>query len=408
MRLPVRFAVPVAALLLLSTILLSSPELSAAEVHTYWLNQTPQVREAYDHFYNLDYIGAVERFEHIYSAHPHDPVAGGYLLNAVVFQELFRQDLLDTTFYANDGFLTGKRPTPEDPKVRDRIFALEEEVVADADKRLKSNNRDADALFARGWARSLRCTYIAMVERAFGTAFHLALQAHSDNVKVLEIDPEYVDAKLIVGVYQYTVGALPFAFKLMLGITGMWGSKTKGLELLHDSASRGVLTSIESRTVIALFLRREARYLEAIQVVKALRTQYPHDFLFALEEGNLLKDAGKGPEAIKAYRDLLADADKPGFYPSSHSDLAWFGLGETLRGQTIYKDAAEAFLKAAYNPSVGAELKRRSFVNAGNCYDLLNDHPKAILAYKQAIDAGTESTQADLARRYIRSPYHLK
>ena len=46
------------------------------------------------------------------------------LLDAVVFQELYRQDLLDTTFYANDGFLTGKHATEEDPKKRDQIFAL--------------------------------------------------------------------------------------------------------------------------------------------------------------------------------------------------------------------------------------------------------------------------------------------
>jgi hypothetical protein len=43
--------------------------------------------------------------------------------NAVLFQELYRQDLLDTTFYANDGFLTGRHATEEDPKTRDRILA---------------------------------------------------------------------------------------------------------------------------------------------------------------------------------------------------------------------------------------------------------------------------------------------
>src|ERR1035437_9763608 len=71
-------------------------------------NREPQVREAYEHFYNLDYPGAVERFERIHEAHPGDPQATALLLNALIFQELYRQDLLDTTFYANDGFLTGR------------------------------------------------------------------------------------------------------------------------------------------------------------------------------------------------------------------------------------------------------------------------------------------------------------
>ena len=28
-------------------------------------------------------------------------------------------------------------------------------------------------------------------------------------MRVLQLDPEYVDAKLVVGVYEYVVGALP-------------------------------------------------------------------------------------------------------------------------------------------------------------------------------------------------------
>ena len=97
-----------------------------------------------------------------------------------MFQELYRQDLLDTTFYANDGFLTGKHATDEDPKKRDEIFALADEAVREADWRIGKNSTDVDALFARGWVRSLRCTYVAMVERGFGAGFRLAGKAKDD------------------------------------------------------------------------------------------------------------------------------------------------------------------------------------------------------------------------------------
>ena len=36
-----------------------------ADVHTNQLNRDPLVREAFDHFYNLDYPGAIERFRAI-------------------------------------------------------------------------------------------------------------------------------------------------------------------------------------------------------------------------------------------------------------------------------------------------------------------------------------------------------
>ena len=105
---------------------------AATGISTNPMNHDPQVREAYDHFYDLDYPGAVERFEHYHDQHPGDPQATAYLVNALVFQELYRQDLLDTTFYATDGFLTGRHATVEDPKVRDRIFALADEAVREA------------------------------------------------------------------------------------------------------------------------------------------------------------------------------------------------------------------------------------------------------------------------------------
>ena len=67
----------------------------ASGAHTNPLNRDPLVRAAYERFYNLDYPGAVERFERFHEAHPGDPQATALLLNAVLFQELYRLDLLD-------------------------------------------------------------------------------------------------------------------------------------------------------------------------------------------------------------------------------------------------------------------------------------------------------------------------
>lgn len=376
------------------------------DVYTNPLNREPQVREAYQHFYDLDYPGAVSRFQQIHEAHPGDPQATALLLNAVVFEELYRLDLLDTTFYANDGFLSGKHATQEDPQTRDRIFSLADEVVHEADVRVSHNPNDVDALFARGWARSLRCAYMAMVERGFSSGFRLAMKAKDDEEKVLQLKPDYVDAKLVVGVYQYVVGALPLPFKIIIGFAGIGGSKSKGMQLLWDDANHGVITSVEAHTVIALFLRREGRYRNAIQVVQELQSQYPRNYLFALENANLRKDAGEGMGAVAAYRDVLANAAKPGYYPSARLELTDFGLGDALRGQRLYDEAAKAYEQAAFAPGVGPELKIRSLLAAGECNDLLGRRDPAIRDYRMAIDAGPNTSRADTARKLLHSPYH--
>jgi tetratricopeptide (TPR) repeat protein len=377
----------------------------ASGVHTNPLNRDPLVREAFDHFYNLDYPGAIERFERFHAAHPGDPQGTVLLLDAVLFQELYRQDLLDTTFYANDGFLTGRHATQEDPKTRDRILALADEAVHEADWRLDQNTNDVDALYARGWARALKCTYIAMVQRGYGSGFRLATQARNDHLRVLQLDPDYIDAKLVVGVYEYVVGALPLPFKLLIGFAGITGSKSRGLEMLTDDGIRGAVTNIEARTTIALFLRREARYKEAIEVVRALKGEYPRDYLFCLEEANLRKDAGEGMGAVAAYREILAANAKPGYFYSARMELAYFGLGDALRGQRHFGEAAESYEQAAWTRNAGPELKIRSLLAAGECRDLNGERQLAIKDYQAAIESGPNTSRADTARKYLRNAY---
>lgn len=376
-----------------------------AQVHTNPMNNDPQVRTAYDRFYNLDFPTAVGMFQKFHSAHPGDPQASAYLLDALIFQELYRLDLLDTTFYANDGFLTGRHATDEDPDKRNEIFSLADEVVHEADWRLSQNPNDVDALFSRAWARALRCAYVAMVERSFSQGFRLATKAKDDAAHALQIDPDYVDAKLITGVYSYVVGALPWPFKVMIGFAGITGSKSGGLTLLWDAANHGVITRMEARTAIALFLRREAKYRDAINVIIELKNQYPHDFLFCLEEANLRKDAGEGMVAVEAYRQILANSAKPGYFASAHLELAEFGLGDGLRGQRQYDEAAKAYERAAATPGTGTELKLRSLVDAGRCHDMAGERQQAVREYQAAIDAGPGTSRADQARKYLQSPY---
>lgn len=395
------------AVRLLAGILFLAPLFAdgAQAAHTNPINYEPLVRQAYQHFYNLDYPVAVSMFERVQAEYPGDPQATALLLNAVIFQELYRQDLLDTTFYANDGFLTGKHATQEDPKARDRIFQLADEAVREADSRLTQNPNDVNALYARAWARSLRCTYVAMVERGFGAGFRLASKAKDDAARVLLLDPQYTDAKLIVGVYEYVVGALPWPFKLLIGFVGITGDKSRGLALLRDDGQHGVTTNVEARTAMALFLRREGKYNEAIQIVSGLKEEYPRGFLFGLEEANLRKDAGEGMRAVESYENLLSVAKKPGYFAHAQLELAYFGLGDALRGQRHYREAAQAYESAAISPTVSPELKVRSLLAGGQCRDLTNERKLAQRDYQEAIDAGPQTSRAEEARKYLHSPY---
>lgn len=377
----------------------------AEKVDTDPLNREPDVQEAFQHFYSMDYDAALFRFEKIQKDHPGDPMASAYVLDAVIFRELNRLDLLDTTFYANDGFLTGKHTVVEDPKVRDRVRTLGDQIISQTGAVLKDNPNDVNALFVRGWTRSLQAVYSAMVERAFVAGLKQALGAHGDCEKVLQLDPSYVDAELVTGVYQYVVGALSMGFKIVVGFVGIHGSKGTGMALLRDDGERGVITRVPARTAMMLFLRREAKYEAGVEIAHSMAEEYPHDFLFRLEEANLQKDSGNAMAAIETYQRLIEMDHRPGYYPGAHLELAYFGLGDTLRGQKKYEDAVTAYRDGASQPTISPELQRRCLLEAGKTYDLMRRHDQAVQQYQAVLNAGSDTAQGDLARKYMKSAY---
>lgn len=398
--------------MLLSFALLASPAMAAhpttnesAEQHSDPLNFDPTVREGYAHFYVLDYDGAISRFEAVLKAHPEDPMAYGYLQMAIVFRELYHQDLLDTTYYAHDSFLTSKRNVPVPASTRQRIEDLTDQGIKLCDARIKADPTDKNAYFARGYLRGIHAAFITLVDHSFVAAARQGYASRGDSEQVLKIDPDYADAKMAIGIQQFAVASLPRWVRLVVGIVGVGGNKEKGLKLLRESAAHGVVTSVESRTVLSLFLRHDGRYAEALIVQRGLAGQFPHNYLFRLEEANLTKDEGNGPGAIALYKIVLADAAKPGYFIDPRLQMAWFGLADTERGQNDIADAAENYVKAADQPKCSDWLRKRAQLNAGEMYDLLHERQKAIQLYSLAALGGGDQSQADGARRLIQTPY---
>jgi hypothetical protein len=373
-------------------------------LHTDPLNLDPAVHEAYQHVYMLDYDGALNRFQKIQAGHPQDPMAVDYVLLCMAFRELYRQDLLDTTLYAHEGFLTSKRVAVEDPAIRSQIENLANQAISLSDGRIRSNSRDKDAYFTRSYARAIHAAYIGMADHSFVSGLHQALQAKDDSKKALQIDPQYADAKMVVGIYEFSVASLPGFLRFAAGMFGQSGSKEDGLKLLHESADHGTITPVESRTTLTIFLRHDARYQEALAMQHGLSDDYPHNYLFRLEEGNLTKDMGNGPKAIAVYKAVIADGAKKNYFVDPRLQMAWFGLAETERGQNHLGEAADAYLQTAAQPKCSDWLRKRAQLNAGEMLDLLHERNQAVVQYRAAAGA-SDSAVSGPAKQYLKTAY---
>src|SRR5271168_3397070 len=236
---------------------------SPASVATASTTHDAQVDAAFDHFYSLEYDRAIQEFERVMERRPSDPSAVNHLLTTVLMRELYRMGAMNSGEYANDSFIGDAHRTAE-PKVTERIKQLVDRAEGLEEQQLKLNPNNVDALYARGVTRAQFAVYTALVERAWFSALRNAVGARHDHERVLELDPDYVDAKLVVGTHNYVVGNLPWSVKVAATLAGLSGSKEKGLEYLHEVAKSDGENSADAKVILCLFLRREHQYDEAL------------------------------------------------------------------------------------------------------------------------------------------------
>jgi len=367
------------------------------------LDHDPLSDAAFDRFYNMEYDRAIQGFEKVVDQRPYDPSAVNHLMSAVLMRELYRMGAMNTGEYANDSFV-GEAHRSADPKARERIKQLVQRAEALEEQQLKTNPNNVDAVYARGVTRAQFSLYTALVERAWFSALRNAVGARHDHERVLELNPKYVDAKLVVGTHNYVMGSLPWSVKVAVAMVGLSGTKEKGFEYLCEVANSSGENSVDARVVLSLFLRRERHYDEARALMHDLAARYPRNYLFSLEEANLLRASGHAPEAAATYRRVW-QSGREGKYGNLHYETAAWGLGELLRSQKDYAGAASAYELVSQVSNPDPETVQKANLAAGEMYDLMQKRDLAMKKYEIVLAQNGSTPPAEQARKHIREAY---
>ena len=363
----------------------------------------PLNQAAFEHYYNLDYDAAVQDFEKILARHPNDPFAVNHLLSAIQVRELYRMGAMNAGEYANDSFI-GQAHRPADPAQKQRIKQLVQEAEKLENAELARDPNSADMLYARGVTRGQFALYTALIERAWFSALRNAVGARHDHERVLELDPQYTDAKLVVGAHNYVMGSLSLAVRVAVALVGLSGDKEKGLRYLSDAYHANGETSVDAGIVLLVFLRREHRYEEALRIAGALGPRFPRNYLLPLEEANLLRASGKNGEAEEQYRRVWQNG-REGKYGSLHYEIAALGLGDLLRSEKKYQAAAAAYELVSEVTGADPELLQKANLGAGEMYDQLEKRDLAVKKYEAVVAANSGNAEADKARKRMKDAY---
>jgi hypothetical protein len=363
----------------------------------------PLVDAAFDHFYNMEFDQATRDFEKALARSPGDPFAVNHVLSSVLMHQLYETGAMNTGEYSNDSFI-GQTHRPADPKAKERIKQLVAQAERLEENELKANPDNVDAIYAHGVTQAQFSLYTALIERAWFSALRNAVGARHDHERVLELDPNYVDAKLVVGTHNYVMGSLPWSVKVAVALVGLSGSKEKGLEYLREVAKSDGENAVDAKVVLSLFLRREHNYEEARGIMTDLAARYPKNYLFSLEVANLLRDSGRLDEAAAGYRKVWQNG-REGKYGTLHYELAAWGLGELLRSRKDYGGAAAAYELPNEVSNADPETVQKANLAAGQMYDLLRNRDLAVKKYQTVLAQNSGTPQAQEARRLMKEAY---
>jgi tetratricopeptide (TPR) repeat protein len=380
--------------------------LVSALVSRLFAGETP-LDPGFDAFYNNDYDRALAYFQQEVKADPDSPDQHNHVAQTILYRELFRNGSLESQLVTgNNAFL--RRPKVEISGEDRQAFADSIRTsLALCDAKLKRNDRDWKAWYESGVAHALRSTYFFLVEKSWSEALREASAARKAQERVLQLNPDYVDARLTLGVYQYMVASLPFYLRAVGFLNGFHGDRLGGLQQVESVARDSVSNRYDAEILLAILYRREHEPAKAIPLLQHLAGRFPGNYLFLFEQVQMYSDLGEKAAALRVLDRIktLQQSQAPGYAALPPEKIAYVS-GNLYFWYRDY-DLALAELQHASRRAEALDLNTAvlTWLRLGQVYDLRSDHDAAVAAYREAIRTAPNSEAAAEAKRYISAPY---
>jgi len=372
------------------------------------LAQEPLVAQGYDHFYNLEYPEAIASFEQAIARHPEDPARHNHLAETYLFQEMYRDGALESELVTGtNSFL--RRPKLNPSGETEKHFLGEVARAMDlAQSRLNSNPNDKVAMYDLGISYGLRSTWFWLVRKAWRDALRDATAGRKLHNRVSELDPNNVDTRLVQGLHDFTIGSLPWNWRMLGFLVGMHGDKEKGIRTVMDVAQHGNLNRVDAEFFLCAIYRRENQPAKAVPVVQELIGRFPRNYLLRLELSQMYSMAGDKTRALEAVADVARRKERhePG-YDRAPWHKIWYQEGTIQFWYRDYDAAIENLRKTCGSPEeIDLNTGATAWLRLGQIFDLKLRRPEAMDAYRKSIAFAPQSEQAQEARRYLSTPYH--
>jgi tetratricopeptide (TPR) repeat protein len=395
-------------------------------IQSVWVNESERSqldslrRGGLEALYNLDYDKAQKDFKEIIRLYPTHPAGPQLLAARLWIKTLYESRRLQSSLYSSESFYSSGDDTV-DPKIITEFRNLTREAKRLAESRLKQNPKDTEALDWLAAIEGLKASFEEAVERRHFAALRDGDDAVDHHREVLKLDPNFIDAGLTTGLYEYVVGSLPLPIKVIAGLTGFRGSKKRGLQMLERVAKEGEWSRDDAKTLLIVLYTREKRYADALAHARELTAKYPRNYLFRLEAADALvaqaeveRKAKNIEAAVKAEREAFATFDELLHDRSVRDtvsqalDLVHFKYGEVLLTAGEGERAAREFLAATKVQHAEPALVTMAHLYAARAFDLAGKRDEALAQYREVLTRPDIYAAHDEAKKGLRQPYRTE
>jgi predicted Zn-dependent protease len=358
--------------------------------------------EGNDAVYNLEYKVAREKFERMVKIAPDHPAGYIYLANNLWLEWLNSSRRLSASLYNGDSFYQQDAEEDKfDPKREKEFNDLIRQALSVAKARVQKNPQDTEALYYQGAALGLRAGYSVTVKRSFRRAMGDANGSIQIQKRVVKMDPNYNDAYLSIGLYEYVIDSLPFIWKTLARLAGLKGSKKKGIEHLELATQKGKFAADDARVILIGLYSREKQPEKALEVISFLAAKYPRNYLLGVERANMLYQRGRKDEGAAAFAALLKN-DQIAQAASDHINYQW---GESLMSTGDFTGAIERYKEVTRWTKSDKSLVSLSHLHAGQALDALGKREEALAEYQIVLKRENIFDAHKLANEYVKKPY---
>lgn len=421
---PMKFTTSVRILLL---VVLTAAPAVAQQTNSAWLTDAERARfetlrvTGSEALFNLDYETARESFKDMAEAFPNYPAGPQFLADSLWIETLYQTRRLQSSIYGGDDSFYSTGDDKADPQVVDRFRTLTRQARLLTEARLKQYPKDPEALYFLGAIEGLKAAFEEAVERRHFAALKDGSDAVDRHREVIKLDPNYHDAEITIGLYDFTVGSLPLPIKLIAGVAGFRGSKKRGLATLERVTKEGRWLRDEARTLLIVLYTREKRYAEAAAIARELVAKYPRNYLYRLEAADALvlqaalerqanqvtATTAAETEAFATFDSLLRDKAVRDTAARAF-DLIHFKYGEALMTAGQYEKAAKEFLAAADVPGAQQGLATMAHLYAARALDLAGKRNDAMTQYRTVLARPNVYDAHDQAQTGLKEAFKKK